>query len=254
VGRILFVTGTDTGVGKTLLTALLLASLRRRGIHALAMKPFCSGDRADVELLQSLQRGELSDEEVNPAWLKAPLAPQIAARLEGRRVDLKGILKQVRAVAKRCDVLLVEGVGGALVPLSASATVADFAAALKCQVLVVGCNRLGAINHVRLTLEALRRRKIFCRKLILMDVEQKDLASATNGPHLRATLENIEVFSLPFLGQKASECGRVTHFAKKYQKVLARIWGPANFTARSLERPRESGSTKKQLSRIKKDR
>ena len=78
--KIIFITGTDTGVGKTLLTALLLHHLRQTGVHALAMKPFCSGGRADVRLLQSLQRGELSDAEMNPFYFAEPIAPFVAAK------------------------------------------------------------------------------------------------------------------------------------------------------------------------------
>ena len=76
-GKILFITGTDTGAGKTTLTALLLAHLRSQGLTALAMKPVCTGPRSDVRLLQSLQRGELSDDEMNPFWYQMPVAPAI---------------------------------------------------------------------------------------------------------------------------------------------------------------------------------
>ena len=78
-GKILFITGTDTGAGKTVLTALLLAHLRSQGVNALAMKPVCTGPRSDVRLLQSLQRGELSDDEMNPFWYQTPVAPIVAA-------------------------------------------------------------------------------------------------------------------------------------------------------------------------------
>src|SRR5882672_6525542 len=83
--KILFITGTDTGVGKTLITALLLERLRSRGAHALAIKPFCSGSRQDVALLQSLQPHELSDEVMNPFYFHEPLAPLIAARRAKRK-------------------------------------------------------------------------------------------------------------------------------------------------------------------------
>ena len=105
--RALFITGTDTGVGKTVLTALLLAYARRKGIHALAVKPFTAGGKGDVRLLQSLQPGELTDAEMNPHAYAAPFAPWVAAR--GRGVTLDGIATSLRALRRRCDLLLVEG-------------------------------------------------------------------------------------------------------------------------------------------------
>src|ERR1700722_15876817 len=115
--KIIFVTGTDTGVGKTLLTALLLHHLRARGCRALAMKPFCSGGRADVRLLQSLQPGELSDAEMNPFYFKQPIAPLAASLGKRKKIPLNLVVEKIRAVARKCDVLLVEGSGGLLVPL-----------------------------------------------------------------------------------------------------------------------------------------
>src|SRR2546426_834034 len=84
VAKILFVTGTDTGVGKTLVVASLLYHLRQRDVSALAMKPFCSGSRADVQLLQRIQDGAVTNEEANPFYFREPVAPLVAARKTGR--------------------------------------------------------------------------------------------------------------------------------------------------------------------------
>lgn len=110
-----FITGTDTNVGKTLLTALLLHHLRQKGVGALAMKPFCSGGRGDVELLQSLQKGELTDAEMNPFYFDQPVAPYAAK--SKKKVRLPDVLKKITHCAKKCDHLLIEGAGGLLVPL-----------------------------------------------------------------------------------------------------------------------------------------
>src|SRR5438067_10725475 len=112
--KILFVTGTDTGVGKTLFTALLLHYLRAAGCRALAMKPFCSGGRGDVELLQSLQPGELSDAEMNPFYFEAPVAPLIAKEAQRKKTRLKAVLAAIKKVQAKCDVLVIEGSGGLL--------------------------------------------------------------------------------------------------------------------------------------------
>src|SRR5262245_14497872 len=96
--RILFVTGTDTGVGKTLMTALLLAHLRAHGHNAIALKPFCSGTRDDAELLHSLQVGDLSLNEINPFYFDEPIAPIVAARKHRRRIPLPAVLKHIHSV------------------------------------------------------------------------------------------------------------------------------------------------------------
>jgi dethiobiotin synthetase len=117
VGQILFVTGTDTDAGKTLLAASLLHHLRARGVAALGMKPFCSGGTADVDLLLALQGPGLTRAEANPFYFREPLAPLVAARRARRRIPLADVLAVIRQAAARCDVLLVEGSGGLLAPL-----------------------------------------------------------------------------------------------------------------------------------------
>lgn len=226
MGRILFVTGTDTGVGKTVLTALLLQHLRSEGVAALAMKPFCTGERGDVDLLQSLQPGVLSDNEVNPVWFKAPLAPRFAALRQGRDIHLSAVRKQVRALAGRCEVLLVEGAGGVLVPLTRDENVAGFIAGLQAETLIVATNRIGVVNQVGLTVEALRRRGVRVRQCILMDPAVLDPSSAGNVRYVRETLASIDVFRIPHLGPRASEKGAVERGAKKVKKVLAALCGP----------------------------
>src|SRR5690242_1368759 len=142
----IFITGTDTGVGKTLLTGLLLSHLRQNNVHALAMKPFCSGDRADVDLLYSLQDGELARDEINPFYFAKPLAPAAAARKDKPSVPLNEVLARIETVGKRCDLLLVEGIGGACVPLARDYLVADVIRQSGCKTIVVGSNRLGTIH------------------------------------------------------------------------------------------------------------
>ena len=149
--RIIFVTGTDTGVGKTLLTGLLLYHLRQRGCHALAMKPFCSGSRADTEFLRAVQDGELTSDEVTPFFFAEPLAPLVAARKHRRTIRLKEVVRRIRRLSDRCECLLIEGIGGLLVPLGEGFTVRDLVARLGCEVIIVSRNRLGTINHTILT-------------------------------------------------------------------------------------------------------
>ena len=160
MSRIIFVTGTDTGVGKTLLTASLLFHLRQSGVSALAMKPFCSGGTADVDLIQAIQGGDPPREEVNPFYFPEPVAPLIAARKRRQRIRLSQVLRAIARMDKRCECLIVEGSGGLLVPLGEGFTVADVIANLECDVVVVGKNKLGTLNHTLLTVEALRAREV----------------------------------------------------------------------------------------------
>src|SRR5271167_2933423 len=99
--QMLFITGTDTGVGKTVLTALLTRFLRERGVNAAALKPICSGGRADACVLRAAMDGALSLDEINPWHFRAPIAPMLAARKENRRVKLSQVLAPIRAMRKR---------------------------------------------------------------------------------------------------------------------------------------------------------
>lgn len=100
MSRLIFITGTDTGVGKTLLTGLLLHHLRHSGVHSLAMKPFCSGGTSDVDLLYGLQDGELSRPEINPFYFREPIAPLLASRIHRRPVRLPDVIKKIERVRR----------------------------------------------------------------------------------------------------------------------------------------------------------
>jgi dethiobiotin synthetase len=226
--KILFVTGTDTGVGKTVLTALLLAFLRESGGRVLAMKPFCSGGREDALLLHALQDGCLTLDEVNPFYFDRPLAPAAARR---RGVSLTRVARKINEAAAQCDLLLVEGVGGLMVPLGHGYCVRDLISALDCSVLVVGANRLGIINHTLLTAESLKILRIKEFTIVLMGVEKPDISVETNAQMIRQSLPKTRIFCLPYLGKKASESEKVKKNVKIVKKVLAEIVRDANLTA-----------------------
>lgn len=224
--RIIFITGTDTGVGKTLLTALLVRHLRTNAVHCLAMKPFCCGSRGDARLLRALQDGELKLEEVNPHFFAEPVAPLAALRRDGhgRASGLAETLRGARAVAGRCECLLIEGAGGLLVPLGRGRTVLDLIRRLECEVIVVAANRLGTINHTLLTVQALRRGKRTRKlKVVLMRQAKPDPSSRSNPRLLRELVAPIQVIGVPYLGRSAATLGRVKKNAKKIKKLLDRI-------------------------------
>jgi dethiobiotin synthetase len=221
--RIIFITGTDTGVGKTLLTGLLLYHLRQFGCHALAMKPFCSGGTADVEFLHAVQQGELKPVEINPFYFSEPVAPLIAARKHNRRITLPAIVSQIRKLARRCECLLVEGSGGLLVPLGEGYTVADLIAKLRCEVVVAARNRLGTINHTLLTVRELQHAGQQQLKIVLMARNDRDLACESNRKLLSEILAPTPVLEIGFLGCNPLVLQALKNNAKKIKKTLAQI-------------------------------
>lgn len=154
----LFVTGTDTGVGKTIVTAALARILRLRGVNVGVMKPVTSGceERAgeliseDAELL-AWAAGVECDDDVAPYRLRAPLAPVEAAKLDGVKIDFGRIADSYQRLSARHDFVLVEGAGGLMVPLNGGLLIADLATQLKLPLLVVARPDLGTINHSVLT-------------------------------------------------------------------------------------------------------
>src|SRR5262245_9717014 len=102
-GKIIFITGTDTGVGKTILTGLLVNHLRAEGVHALAMKPFCSGGRGDVKLLRAMQDAELTEKEINPFYFPEPVAPHVSAKQRKHPVLLGEVVREIKKIAARCE-------------------------------------------------------------------------------------------------------------------------------------------------------
>jgi len=191
-----FVTGTDTGAGKTYVTALLLRALTALGRSGVGFKPISCGDRQDAETLlaASSPAPGLDIERINPVHFKTPAAPLVASMIENRPVDLEIILRGYQQLASEFEHVLVEGIGGWEVPIASGYHVADLAAQLGLPVLLVVSNRLGALNHTILTARAIAARGLDCAGIILNHVEeQRDSASVSN----RVVLE--QVLSAPIL-------------------------------------------------------
>lgn len=167
----LFVTGTDTGVGKTYVSSLLLRALRKCQIDAVGMKPIATGGGNDAQLLHAAADGCIPLDAVSLVRLKAPLAPAIAAELEGKPISLGEIFSSYRRLSAMHSIVLVEGAGGWRVPISQGYDIADLAGDLfkisPLQVLVVAPNRLGVINHTLLTIESIRAYGLTCAGFVL---------------------------------------------------------------------------------------
>jgi dethiobiotin synthetase len=199
---IVFITGTDTGVGKTVLSALLTRHLRSGGARVVALKPVCSGGRADARLLRRAQDGALALDEINPWHFHAPLAPPLAAALEGRRLRLADIARHVRAHTGPSTFVLVEGAGGLLSPLAGAGDNRDLLRALQARPLIVVPNRLGAINQTLLTHAALSAREQQRALWVLVAPRRPVLVHRLNLQFLRRRLGARRVLVLPFLNAR----------------------------------------------------
>ena len=187
----LFLTGTDTGVGKTFVAALLVRGLRAAGLDAVGMKPICCGDRDDAEILHAAADGAAPLNDVNPVWLRPPAAPYVAAMIEERSIDLALIRETFARLCSAHRGLIVEGVGGWRVPIARDYFVSDLALECGLPVAVVVANKLGALNHTLLTVESIRSSGLVCAGLILNHVtppaDPLTIAETTN----RSVLEDL---------------------------------------------------------------
>jgi dethiobiotin synthetase len=175
-----FITGTDTGVGKTYITKLLVESLRAEGKYAVGFKPISCGDREDAVILAAAS-GNLSLDEVNPLHFSSAVAPHVAALLENKTIDPAQILASYQAISEIYDPVIVEGAGGWEVPITENYFVSDLAKDLNLPVILVAANRLGALNHILLTLAAIQAKGLKCAGIILNQLEDEmDTPMITN--------------------------------------------------------------------------
>jgi dethiobiotin synthetase len=202
--RGLFVTGTDTGVGKTEVACALIAAARADGIDAVGMKPAQSGvvrgEPTDADRLRAASGAVEPLEAICPYVFAAPLAPAVAARVEGCEISFERILDAARALAARHAAVVVEGAGGLLVPLTERETFADLAGALGLPTLLVARAGLGTVNHTALTVEALRRRGVAIAAIVLnRTVAEDDPSVAHNATEIARLTGIVPVPALPFM-------------------------------------------------------
>ena len=200
----LFITGTDTGVGKTRVAAMLVRTLRTAGVDAVGFKPICCGGREDAELLAAASGGAVALNDVNPVWLRPPVAPYTAAMIEGRMVDVALVREKFAQLRAAHAAVIVEGAGGWLVPVTRDFSMADLAAEFALPVLVVAANRLGVINHTLLTVAAIRAGGLRCAGVILNQVQppaDDDAAVVTNAGVLGELLDVLPGGAVPLLGE-----------------------------------------------------
>jgi len=206
MSKVILITGTDTGVGKTVVTAGLVAALRARGIDAGVMKPVASGCTIadgvmyspDTDFLRTVTGVTEPDFMVTPVMLEPPLAPAVASRMTGVPVTVNQIQVGLYNLTERHPVVLVEGVGGFLVPVNDEMLMSDLAEKLCDSVLIVARSGLGTINHTLLTIEAVQMRGLRVAGVVFNHAYADDVDASTDtnpaeieriaGVHLLGTL------------------------------------------------------------------
>ena len=214
----IFVTGTDTGVGKTAVACALLVALRNAAVHARPLKPIAAGavawegGWANEDTLALRAAAKLHDvplDEITPMLLREPLAPGIAAALEGRRIALQPLLDAHRRAAAASPFVVVEGVGGFDVPLGPELDTVDLAQELRLPVVLVVGLRLGCLNHAMLTAQAIERAGLPFAGWIANAID----------PAMRAVDENVQTLVQRLPGPML---GRLPHVVPPLPQALAR--------------------------------
>ena len=202
------VTGTDTGVGKTMVAAALLALLRRRGMRVAGMKPVETGvtpgdPASDAALLRAAAGGYDLPEEVCPLTLPEPLAPWVAARRTGTGVDIGALDAAFERLCKSRDAIMVEGAGGLLVPLTRDLAFDGLFRRWRLGLIVVAGNRLGVLNHALLTVRAARAAGLEVQGIVLNSLlpGQAGTVERTNADALAELFQDLSVLPFPYLPQ-----------------------------------------------------
>jgi dethiobiotin synthetase len=217
----LFITGTDTGVGKSLVTGGIAALLRHRGLKVGVFKPIASGCRHereglvsdDTEFLAYCADADYPLSVITPVTYKTPAAPVTCAAIEGVAVDFEAIAAAYRYLCEHCDVVLVEGIGGAMVPLTEEDTILDLAVEFDLPVVVVARPNLGTINHSLLTIAAVRNAGLPVAGLVVSgySAETADVAEET-APGIIIRFGDTKLLSVvPYDPDSNVEEGRLGH-------------------------------------------
>lgn len=209
MAQTIFVTGTDTGVGKTLVTCALLHAFAARGVRAVGMKPVAAGcdaagDNEDVTALMAAAGVAAPAALVNPYRFAPPIAPHVAAAAAGVELSLARIADAYAALTGLADLVIVEGVGGFCVPLSAREDTADLAARLGLPVILVVGLRLGCLNHALLTAQAIRARGLTLAGWVANAVDPTMAVADANVAALQDRLGAPLVARTPFMTPPAA--------------------------------------------------
>ena len=201
----IFIAGTDTGVGKTIITGLLAKYLCDAGHNVITQKWIQTGSPGfkSSDVMAHLRIAGFDRKKTQkysdlmlPYVFKTPCSPHLASCIEKREINRVKIIKSFRQLSRDFDFVLVEGVGGTLVPYNKKDLVVDIAARLKLPVLIVAQNKLGAINHTLLTIEALKKRKIRILGLIFNDIRNEKRRILEDNPRIVKALTKEKLFGV----------------------------------------------------------
>jgi dethiobiotin synthetase len=212
------ITGTDTGIGKTFCGCGLIRSARAAGVNCSGMKPFCTGDNSDVELIAAAGGNDIPPHLLNPVWLRPPLAPYAAAMLENRPIDINAVQTAYHELAAIHDLVFVEGAGGLLVPILRDYNFRDLAIDLKLEVILVAPNRLGVINHVLLSAESIANAGLRLALLILNELDTESTLATQTNPSILGELLNVPMYLSPFQNADFSQALKALGLAQQGAK------------------------------------
>ncbi len=202
MGKGFFVTGTDTGIGKTTVSCALLHAFAAQGKKVAGMKPVAAGSEngqwLDVELLLAASNVNISRQHINPYAFDPPIAPHIAAQQAGVEIDLAVIRRAYRELSATADIVIVEGAGGFLVPVNQHQTGADLAKTLNLPVILVVGMRLGCLNHALLTAQAIKAAGLPLAGWVANCIDPQMLVLAENTATLERRLEGLLLGVVPF--------------------------------------------------------
>lgn len=201
----IFITATDTEVGKTVIASFLAVALKRRNIDVGVMKPVASGSYNDAKILKKAAGVKDRLEIINPVYLKKPLAPISAARMEKKKVDVNKIFKAYNLLTKKYDFLIVEGIGGILVPIKADFLVIDLIKKLNLPILIIARPNLGTINHTLLTIKVARDYGLKVKGIIINHIQKpsslgRNWLAEQTGPKIIKELSGVPILGvIPYL-------------------------------------------------------
>lgn len=228
-----FITGTGTGVGKTVLTTCLVRYCRQRGWWVRGLKPLCSGGRGDVRALQRAMSNRVSQREICYHSFAEPLAPMVAARRAHNALRLECVLGWISGVCARSQLVVIEGAGGLLSPLGEDFDAPELIRALGARTVLVASNRLGMLNEVFLAERVLREEGLDCACVVSMQPARGTAVSRTNPGILRNRLAHVPVLNFPYLGRVLPTLEYLDHCVKKSKKTLAGVLDCVNLPAPS---------------------
>ncbi|HOK94631.1 MAG TPA: dethiobiotin synthase [Anaerohalosphaeraceae bacterium] len=216
----LFITGTDTGVGKTLITGAIAAVLRRQGLKVGVFKPIATGCRpsreglvsTDAEFLALCADADYPLSVITPVTYKTPAAPLVCAEIEGRPIDFDAIAAAYKYLCDTCDIVLVEGIGGILVPMTPTETVLDLAVEFDLPAVIAARPNLGTINHSLLTIQAARNAGLPVAGLVISgyNAARADTAEET-APDVICSISRVNLLAVvPFDEDSSVENGKLS--------------------------------------------